>query len=570
MILRNAVLAALTATAALSAQSFTYTDFSSTAQLSLLGNAAQSGTAVRLTANSSNQTGWAWRQGAMPVIAGFDTTFTFRITPPTVGTKAEGMALVIHDDPNGTATQGGTVWGLGYGIGANGSTGIRNSIVIELDTYMDVPPFNDTSNNELSIHTRGALGNHEYEQYSIGRNTPAVNLSNGQVHTLRVRYVPGTIEVFVDGALTPAISRPYSLTTGGTYLAGGAVAGANLVNGTAIVGFCASTGANTLTELVEILSWTWTSTPLAHPCHTGTLGQDTLTVAGSSGGALRTVNLATFQSFPIALASPPAFGVGAPFALFASLAAAPGAPGTQLGFGETCFPVLPYGATELVLADSFGLFPAIFPAAGTPWTLPVPPGVVNLPLALALQAVTIASATPFALGVTNAVNVTFAPSAAPTITAVSPLSAAAGAAITITGQRFLPGFALTVNGTPVAPTSSTPTQIVFPFPAGLPCGSSLTVTNPDIQAVNASLNPTPVVTNTILASGAAAGNQLFIIQGTGFTSPSTVTVGGALATFVSGSATVLTVRTPPGAVGPAAVVITTPGGCTATTSYTYL
>ncbi len=570
MILRLPSLAVLVATAGLSAQSFTYTDFSSTAQLSLLGNAAQSGTAVRLTANSSNQTGWLWRQGAMPVLAGFDTTYTFRITPPPVGTKAEGMALVIHGDPNGVATQGGTVWGLGYGIGANSATGIRNSIAIELDTYMDVPPFNDTSNNELSIHTRGALGNHEYEQYSIGRNTPAVNLSNGQIHTLRVRYVPGTIEVFVDGATTPAISRPYSFVTGGTYLSGGAVGGANLVNGTAIVGFCASTGAGTLTELVEMLSWTWTSTPLAHPCYAGTLGQDTLTVAGSSGGALRTVNLATFQSFPIALASPPAFGAGAPFVLFASLAPAPGAPGTQLGFGETCFPVLPYGATELVLADSFGLFPAIFPATGTPWTLPVPPGVVTLPLAMTLQAVTIASATPFALGVTNAVDVTFAPSAAPTISTVSPLSAAAGAAITITGQRFLPGFQLTVNGAPVAPTSSTATQIVFPFPANTPCGSSLLVTNPDGQAIGSAFNPTPTVTNTILNSGTAAGNQLFIIQGTGFTTTSTVTIGGAPATFVSGSATVLTVRTPPGAVGVAQVVITTPGGCTATTSYTYL
>lgn len=564
--------AALAATAAtLSAQSFTYTDFSSTAQLSLLGNAAQSGTAVRLTANASNQTGWAWRQGAMPVIAGFDTTFTFRITPPTVGTKAEGMALVIHGDPNGTATQGGTVWGLGYGIGANNTTGIRNSIAIELDTYMDVAPFNDTSANELSIHTRGALGNHEYEQYSIGRNTPAVTLSNGQVHSLRVRYVPGTIEVFVDGATIPAISRPYSFVTGGTYLAGGTVAAPTLANGSAIVGFCASTGAGSLTELVELLSWTWTSTPLADPCYSGTLGQDTLTVAGSSGGPLRRVNLATFQSFPIELASPPAFGVGAPFVLFASLAPAPGAPGTQLGFGQTCFPVLPYGATELVLADSFGLFPSIFPATGTPWLLPIPPGVVTLPLTLTMQAVTIASATPFALGTTNAVDVTFAPSAAPVINTVSPASAAAGAPITVSGQRFVPGFTLAVNGVPVTPTSSTATSIVFPYPAGLPCGSTVTVTNPDSQAVSAGINPNPVVTATVLGSGTAAGNQLFVIQGSGFTtSGTTVTIGGAPAQYVSGSATVVTVRTPPGVVGVAPVVITTPGGCTATTSYTYL
>jgi len=270
------------------AQSFTYANFASISQLSLLGNAAQSGTALRLTANSSNQTGWVWRQGALPVAAGFDTTFTFRVTPPTVGTKAEGMALVIHDDPNGTATVGGTVWGMGYGVGANSAVGIRNSIAIEFDTYQD-GFLSDTSANELTIHTRGAQGNNENEQYSIARATPAQNLANGQVHTLRVRYVPGTIEVFVDGATTPLISRAYSLVTGGLYANGTAAPGANMTNGTAIAGFCATTGAGTLTELVEILSWTWNSTPLTPPCYAGSLPQDVLRIDGSTGGPLRKV-----------------------------------------------------------------------------------------------------------------------------------------------------------------------------------------------------------------------------------------------------------------------------------------
>ena len=67
--------------AAVSAQSFSYPDFSSTAQLNLLGNSVQVGSAVRLTASATNQTGWLWHQGAMPIVNGFDTTFTFRITP---------------------------------------------------------------------------------------------------------------------------------------------------------------------------------------------------------------------------------------------------------------------------------------------------------------------------------------------------------------------------------------------------------------------------------------------------------------------------------------------------------
>ncbi len=564
-----ALLAPALAAASLSAQTFTYTDFSSTAGLALLGNAASSGTALRLTANASNQTGWAWRQTPVPAIAGFDTTFTFRITPPTVGTKAEGMALVIHADPNGAATMGGTVWGMGYGNGANGAVGIRNSIAIELDTFQD-GFLADTSANELTIHTRGAQGNNENEQWSIARNTPATNLSDGQVHSLRVRYVPGTIEVFVDGAATPAISRAYDLVTGGLYASNAVAPGANLANGTAWVGFCATTGAGTLTELCEILSWTWTSTPLAHPCYTGTLGADTLTIAGSSGGAQREVQLATFQSFGIGIAAPPAFGPGAPYVLFLSLLPQPGVPGTQLGFGETCFPVLPAGPTELVLADTFGLFAAVLPAAPAPHTIAIPPGVVTGPLAFTLQAVTLASASPLALGVTNAIDVSFAPSGPPAINSVTPLSAAPGAPITITGQRFVPGFELTVNGAPIAPTASSATQIVFAYPAGLACGSQLAVVNPDSQGVSSPLNPQPTVTGTLLGSGTAAGNQVFVIQGTGFAPGTTVTVGGAAALVLSANATSVTVRTPPGTPGIAPVVLTTPGGCAATTSYTYL
>ena len=573
MMPRSFVLAgglALAAAAPAFAQSFTYTDFASTTGLALLGNAAQSGTALRLTANSSNQTGWAWRQGAMPVIAGFDTTFSFRITPPAVGTKAEGMALVIHDDPNGTATMGGTVWGMGYGTGANGAVGIRNSIAIELDTYMDTPPISDTSNNELTIHTRGALGNHEYEQYSIARNTPTTTLSNGLIHTLRVRYVPGTIEVFVDGATTPAITRAYSLVTGGLYASGSPAPAPTLANGTAIVGFCATTGAGSLTEVVEILSWTWTSTPLVDSCYLGSFGEDTLFVENSTGGLLRTVALSTWQPFTIEMRAPTIHGPGAPFVLVMSLAPSPGAFGTSLGFGSMCMPVLPFGPTEFVLGDTSGAFSPMLPALPAPFSFPIPAAVITFPFTFTLQGVVVVSASPFVLGTTNAIDVEFSPSLPPTITSVSPASAAVGANVTVTGTRFVTGVAVAVNGVPVAPTSTLPTSIVFPCPAGVPCGTQLSVTNPDGQSVSVPFNPVPTITNTVFPSGPAAGNQTFIVLGTGFAAGTTVTIGGAAASIQSVSATAVTVRTPAGTPGAATVVVTTPGGCTVNTTYTYL
>ncbi len=552
----------------LAAQSFNYPDFSSTASLTLLGNAAQSGTAVRLTANSSNQTGWFWRQGAVPVIAGFDTTFSFRITPPTVGTKAEGMALVIHDDPNGTATQGGTVWGMGYGTGANGAVGIRNSIAIEFDTFMDTSPISDSSANELTIHTRGSQGNHEYEQYSIARTTPATNLANGAVHTLRVRYVPGTIEVFVDGSATPAISRAYDFVTGGLYANGTAAPGTNMLNGTAIVGFCATTGAGTLTELAEITSWSWTSTPLTDPCYAGTIPQDLLTVENSTGGLTRTVPLATWQPFTVSLQSPSTFGPGAPYVMLMSLAPSPGAIGTDLGFGPMCIPLI-LGPLDFVWADTFGLFVPLFPAGPAPFSFPIPAGIITFPFEFTLQAVVATSLSPFSLGITNAVDVVFAPAPAPLIATATPLSAAVGASITLTGQRFVTGATVTVAGTPVVPTSLSPTQIVFPYPAGVPCGSQVTVTNPDGQFATLPFNPTPTITNAVFPSGPAAGNATFILVGSGYATGTTVTIGGAAAMVQSLTAATITVKTPPGTPGQAAVVVTTPGGCSANTTYTY-
>lgn len=560
-------LTAMALTAAVGAQSFSYPNFSSLSGLNLLGNAVQTGNTLQLTSTATLQTGWFWRTTAVPVSNGFDTTFTFRVTPGAG--LAEGFAMVIHDDPAGASAQGGQIWGMGYGSGSNNSQGIRNSIAIELDTYLD-PFLNDTSANEVTIHTRGSNGNNENESWSIGRATPPQSFSNAQLHTLRVVYVPGLLEVYYDGGATPVVSTNYDFASGGTYLSGAAAPGANLVNGTAFIGFCATTGANQfLTERVEITSWDWTSTPFNDPCYAGTLGSDTLTINGDSGGFLRRVELSTYQPFNIGIANPPTFGAGAPYALFASLLPQPGAFGTSLGFGDTCFPVLPLGATELVLADTIGVFPALLPAGPTPHTIAIPPGVVTFPIELTMQAVTFASSSPLTLGVTNAVEVAFAPSAPPLIQSISPLSAAAGTPILVSGSDFVAGYQLTINGAPITPTSSSNSQIIFPYPANLACGAQLTVTLPDGQSVTSPINPAPTVTNTVLSSGTAAGNAIFIVQGTGFAPQTTVTIGGAPALILSASASAVTMRTPPGTPGPAQVVLTTPGGCTATTTYTY-
>jgi hypothetical protein len=233
--------------AALTAQSFSYPDFSNAAQLQLLGNAGVVATALRLTPNTPFQSGWAWRQTPVGLTFGFSTTFTFRIVPSAFGTRGEGFAFVLHGDPLGAQATGGAAWGLGYGSGSNAAIGIRRSLVVEVDTYRDLF-LGDTSDNEVSLHTAGTSGNSELESASLARATPATPLADGLPHTLRVTYVPGLVEVFLDGASAPLLSRAWHHANGGTLASGGAVAGLGLTNDQAWFGFCATTGSGGLTR----------------------------------------------------------------------------------------------------------------------------------------------------------------------------------------------------------------------------------------------------------------------------------------------------------------------------------
>ncbi|TDC38867.1 hypothetical protein E1211_05710 [Micromonospora sp. 15K316] len=83
----------------------------------------------------------------------------------------------------------------------------------------------------------------------------------------------------------------------------------------------------------------------------------------------------------------------------------------------------------------------------------------------------------------------------------------------------------------------------------------------------------PTTTAISPNSGPQSGGQPVTITGTGFVPNATeVTFDGVAATDVTVAAdgTSLTAVTPPGAVGPAAVVVSTVGGSTAPLSYTYL
>ncbi|MGK5741320.1 IPT/TIG domain-containing protein [Micromonospora sp. URMC 103] len=82
----------------------------------------------------------------------------------------------------------------------------------------------------------------------------------------------------------------------------------------------------------------------------------------------------------------------------------------------------------------------------------------------------------------------------------------------------------------------------------------------------------PTASTISPGSGPRSGGQPVTITGTGFVpNATTVTFDGVAATdvVVAADGTSLTAVTPPGTVGPAAVVVTTPGGSTPALTYTY-
>ncbi len=221
------------------AQSFSYANFSSTAGLNLLGNAAVSGTDLRLTPALEGQSAAVWHDAKSLVMHGFSAGFQFRLTEPGgvpdffgfLG--ADGLAFVIQND---TATS----------IGAGGSgmcyEGIPNCIAVEFDTWGH-PFFGDPDSNHISVQTMGLLPNTYTPAASIGLASAIPELSSGAVLTGEVAYTPGTLTVRLDGV--EVLSVTVNLHTL-----------LSLDGGRAWVGFTSSTGGAWQNH--DLLSWSFT------------------------------------------------------------------------------------------------------------------------------------------------------------------------------------------------------------------------------------------------------------------------------------------------------------------------
>lgn len=151
------------------------------------------GPALRLTPSEARQSGSAWYNRKMNVREGFETTFKFEISNPSMrcdrlddvntycrSRGADGIAFVLQDESAVALGNAGS--GLGY-------EGIYNSLAIELDTYMNYDNL-DPYENHISVLTQGwrfnITANHSR---SLADTTRIPDLTDG-IHTVRIKYDP--------------------------------------------------------------------------------------------------------------------------------------------------------------------------------------------------------------------------------------------------------------------------------------------------------------------------------------------------------------------------------------------
>ena len=199
----------------------------SSALFSLVGDAVQGSTSdcVQLTANVNNQTGCAWDLvNTLDFSNAFALDYTINLGNNDGG--ADGMAFVIQNDPSGLCA-------CGSAGGSLGATGISNSLIIEIDTYLN------SEDRDDGMPSTACTGGPEPDHLDIwlnGNINPAgiscpgspgarivpqavelqlggslYNIENGLDHVLRLQWLPGS-----PGTLSASILDVSASTNFGT------------------------------------------------------------------------------------------------------------------------------------------------------------------------------------------------------------------------------------------------------------------------------------------------------------------------------------------------------------------
>jgi glucose/arabinose dehydrogenase len=240
-----------------------FTDFTNTSGLTLNGNAAKAGNALRLTPGTANQKGSAFYATPFSIDAntGFTTQFQFNLSGGTRG--ADGFTFMLQN-----AAAGATA--LGAGGGSLGYEGIGQSIAIEFDTYQN-PTYDDAGDNQISILRNGVVAT------ALTSRTVGIDLNSGSVINVWADYNGVTDQL--DVYLASSNNKPATATLSTTIDLFG-----NIGN-RAFAGFSAGTGG--LSNNQDILNWQFFTTT---PAGTIVMGSQNLSVREGDAFAAVQIN----------------------------------------------------------------------------------------------------------------------------------------------------------------------------------------------------------------------------------------------------------------------------------------
>lgn len=160
----------------------------------------------------------------------------------------------------------------------------------------------------------------------------------------------------------------------------------------------------------------------------------------------------------------------------------------------------------------------------------------------------------------------------PTLGAIAPAigPVAGGQQVSLSGSTLSDVSAVKFGTTSAAFTISSDSTIWATTPAGTGA-VSVTATNSGglSNALAYQYAPVPSLLSVAPSSGTYNGGLTVTLSGTGFTYATSVLMGGATASHTVNSDSLITVTTPAGAVGAAAVYVSGPGGSSAPVTYTY-
>ena len=198
--------------------------------------------AIQLTDEIQQQAGSFYYREPQYIKDGFETTAVVWISR----NWADGFTFAILNQYD--VVLGSPGGGLGY-------QNIPGCAVVEFDNWQNKVGDPEFSQDEepgihVGFHTMGAVeensaGPHAvYPDLVSGETRNIPSLFDAKIHTLKIRYLPGTLSVFIDDMVSPVLEVPVDLADV-----------LDLVDGIAWVGFTGATGS--ATQIQDILSWSF-------------------------------------------------------------------------------------------------------------------------------------------------------------------------------------------------------------------------------------------------------------------------------------------------------------------------